>query len=70
MRLNDHATSNNQRTNINKSNSQILEELAHIQISTGVSNIPNQVHYHHSKRKININVLLFGNLINLHLKYI
>lgn len=58
MRINEH--SNNQRSTLNKSNSQVLDELAHIQTSTGVANIPNQVHYHHSKRKININVFLFG----------
>lgn len=44
-----------------KSGSQVLDEHS-AQISTGVANIPNQVHYHHSKRKININVLLFGKL--------
>jgi septin family protein len=27
---------------------------------TGVSNIPNQVHYLHSKRKVHVNVMLFG----------
>ena len=61
MRLNDQPSSTNQRSNLNKSNSQVLEELSHVQTSTGVANIPNQVHYHNSKRKININVFLFGN---------
>lgn len=38
-----------------------MDEIAgNAQISTGVANIPNQVHYHHSKRKINVNILLFG----------
>jgi len=27
---------------------------------TGISNIPNQIHYLHSKRKINVSILLFG----------
>jgi hypothetical protein len=51
---------NNNRGNLAKSNSQVLEELSALQTSTGVANIPNQIHYHHSKRKIFINVLLFG----------
>ena len=54
-------TNTNQPNRIMKSGSQILDEVAgNAQISTGVANIPNQVHYHHSKRKININVFLFG----------
>ena len=59
MRINEH-TSSHQRSTILKSNSQVIDELSQLQTSTGVANIPNQVHYHHSKRKININVLLFG----------
>lgn len=53
---------NSNTARIMKSGSQVLDEhsVAGAQISTGVANIPNQVHYHHSKRKININVLLFG----------
>ena len=50
---------NSNTARIMKSGSQVLDEHS-AQISTGVANIPNQVHYHHSKRKININVLLFG----------
>lgn len=59
---NNNNTNNNNNNNsrIMKSNSQILDDLANLQTSTGVANIPNQVHYHHSKRKIGINVLLFG----------
>ena len=53
----------NQGSNrIQKSASQMIEELGSLQTSTGVANIPNQVHYHHSKRKIGINVLLFGKI--------
>ena len=52
---------NAQNARIMKSSSQVLDEVAGgAHISTGVANIPNQVHYHHSQRKININVLLFG----------
>lgn len=54
-------------TGLNKSSSQMLEELGAVQTSTGVANIPNQVHYLHSKRKINVNVLLFGKTIRLSL---
>lgn len=53
----------NRSTILKKSNSQVIDELSsNLQSNTtaGVANIPNQVHYHHSKRKININVLLFG----------
>lgn len=45
-----------------KSNSQVLEDSSASVTTAGIANIPNQVHYHHSKRKININVMLFGNL--------
>lgn len=38
----------------------MIEEICAVQASTGVANIPNQVHYLHSKRKIGINVFLFG----------
>lgn len=56
-------TTSNQanRSTIMKSSSQVLDDGSTAnQISTGIANIPNQVHYHHSKRKINMNVLLFG----------
>ena len=59
---NKATSSNTGRNNIMKSNSQVIDELgASAQISTGVANIPNQIHYDHSKRKININTFLFGN---------
>lgn len=45
---------------VRKSGSQTLEEICAVQASTGVANIPNQVHYLHSKRKVNVNVFLFG----------
>ena len=37
-----------------------IGELGKAEVSTGVANIPNQIHYHHSKRKIHINIMLFG----------
>lgn len=60
--LNNNNNNNNNSNRIMKSNSQIIDELAAASspTSTGIANIPNQVHYHHSKRKIGINVLLFG----------
>ncbi len=45
---------------IKKSGSQMIEEIRAVQACTGVANIPNQVHYLHSKRKIGVNVFLFG----------
>lgn len=54
---NSHTTN---RSGMMKSTS--IGEIGKTEISTGVANIPNQIHYHHSKRKIYINVMLFGTL--------
>lgn len=64
MRLNGSSSNLNSTqgtpARVKKSGSQMIEEICAVQASTGVANIPNQVHYLHSKRKIGVNVFLFG----------